>query len=309
MRLALVHGVDLGADEFAGDRDPEGAIDAALHEELTARGLTFERPLWSDPAVDWSVYDLAVVRTVWDYTAARDAFVAWAEEAGRHTRVENAPEVLRWNTHKSYLMELEERGAPVVPTAWLGRGDMVDLAALCRARGWDEIVVKPAVAAGSDGLVRAGGGEAGHRRAQDAMDALLADGDVMVQPFRARIVEGELSLVAVEGRVTHAVRKRPAAGDFRVQGRFGGRYARERPSPDAVALAEWVLEAIGAPLLFARVDLVTADDGTLEVGEVEATEPDLYLEQSEEGTRALVDAIVARLADSAERASDTKEPA
>jgi glutathione synthase/RimK-type ligase-like ATP-grasp enzyme len=307
MRLALVHGVDLGADAFTGDRDPEGAIDVALHEALTARGVAFERPLWNDAAVDWSLYDLAVVRTVWDYTAARDAFVAWAADAGLRTRLENPPEVLRWNTHKSYLMELEERGAPVVPTAWLGRGDRVDLAALCRSRGWDEVVVKPAVAAGSDGLVRAGGGEAGHRRVQDDLDALLAVGDVMVQPFRARIVEGELSLVAVEGRVTHAVRKRPAAGEFRVQGRFGGRYAREEPSADAVALAEWILAALGTPLLFARVDLVTADDGTLELGEVEATEPDLYLEQSEEGTSALVEAIVARLADRAERAPDQKE--
>jgi glutathione synthase/RimK-type ligase-like ATP-grasp enzyme len=294
MRLALVHGVDLGADEFAGDRDPEGAIDVALHEALAARGIPFERPLWSDPDVDWSGYDLAVVRTVWDYTVARDAFVDWAARAGALTRVENPPDVLRWNTHKGYLMELEERGAPVVPTAWLGRGDHLDLAALCASRGWDEVVVKPAVAAGSDGLVRAGGGAAGHRRAQDALDALLDAGDVMVQPFRSRIAEGELSLVAIEGRVTHAVRKVPASGEFRVQGRFGGRYARETPSADAVGLAEWILEALGTPLLFARVDLVLADDGTLELGEVEATEPDLYLEQSGEGTRALIDAIVAR---------------
>ena len=296
MRLALVHGADLGADEFSGDRDPEGAIDVALHDALTARGIAFERPLWSDADVDWAAYDLAVVRTVWDYTVARDAFVDWAARAGSMTRLENPSDVLRWNTHKGYLIELEERGAPVVPTAWLGRGDTVDLAELCASRGWDEVVIKPAVAAGSDGLVRAGGGRAGHRRAQDALDTLLDADDVMVQPFRPRIAEGELSLVAVEGRVTHAVRKRPADGEFRVQGRFGGTYVRETPAPDAVGLAEWILEALGTPLLFARIDLVTADDGTLELGEVEATEPDLYLEQSEEGTDALVDAIVARLA-------------
>lgn len=117
----------------------------------------------------------------------------------------------------------------------------------------------------------------------------------MVQPFRARISEGELSLVAIEGRVTHAVRKLPAEGEYRVQGRFGGRYAPEHPSAEAVALAEWVLSVVGTPLLFARVDLVTADDGTLELGELEATEPDLYLSHSEEGTAALVDAMIARL--------------
>jgi glutathione synthase/RimK-type ligase-like ATP-grasp enzyme len=296
MRIALVHGEDAGAAEYGGDGviDPEGRIDAALHTALTSRGVAFDRPRWNDPEVDWSGYDIAVVRTVWDYTSDRDAFVTWAGRAGACTRLENPPDVLRWNTHKGYLMELEERGAPIVPTAWLGRGDHVDLAALCGSRGWDEIVVKPAVAAGSDGLIRAGGGAAGHRRAQDELDALLATGDVMVQPFRSRIVEGELSLVAVDGRVTHAVRKQPAEGDFRVQGRFGGRYAPEALSPDAVGLAEWLLSLLGTVLLYARIDLVTADDGTLELGELEATEPDLYLEHSDEGTRALVDAILAR---------------
>ena len=307
MRLALVHGTDRGAAAFAGADDPEGDVDRVLHEALSARGVAFERPLWDDPAVDWSAYDLAVVRTVWDYTLARDAFVAWAARAGEATRVENPPDVLRWNTHKGYLMELEERGAPVVPTAWLGRGDTVDLAALCASRGWDEVVLKPAVAAGSDGVVRAGGGTAGHRRAQDALDALLDAGDTMVQPFRPRIAEGELSLVAVEGRITHAVRKLPAAGDFRIQGRFGGRYARETPSAEAVGLAEWILEALGTPLLFARIDLITADDGTLELGEVEATEPDLYLGLAEEGATALVDAMVARLEQRTSEPTDRTE--
>ena len=294
MTVALVHGEDVAAAAFADRDDPEGAIDAALHEALTARGIPFERPRWRDD-VDWSAYDLAVVRTAWDYTEDPVAFAAWAARTAAVVPVENPPDVLRWNTHKSYLLELEERGAPVIPTAWLGRGDTVDLAALCAARGWGDVIVKPAVAAASDGLVRVGGGPAGHRRGQDALDALVATGDVLVQPFRRRIAEGELSLVAVDGRVTHAVRKRPAAGDFRVQGRSGGSYAPEVPAADAVRLAEWILSVVGTTLLYARVDLVAADDGTLELGELEATEPDLYLEYSEEGTRALVDAIVGRL--------------
>jgi glutathione synthase/RimK-type ligase-like ATP-grasp enzyme len=296
MRIALVHGRDLGADAFRGDRDPEGAVDVALHAALAARGVDFARPLWTDRSVDWSAFDLAVVRTPWDYTQDRDAFVAWAERTATQVPVENPPDVLRWNTHKSYLIELEERGVPVVPTAWLAQGDHVDLAALCVARGWGEVVVKPAIAAGSDGLLRVGPDRDERIAAQQGLDALLASGDVMIQPFRSRIVEGELSLVAVEGRVTHAVRKLPADGDYRVQGRFGGRYAAEVASADAVALAEWILESAGDPLLFARIDLVLADDGTLELGELEATEPDLYLEHSERGTEALVDAILRRAA-------------
>ena len=294
MRLALVHGRDLGADEFSGDRDPEGAIDAALHGALEARGIDFDRPLWNDPTVTWSDYDLAVVRTPWDYTQDRDSFVAWAERTATQVRLENSADVLRWNTHKSYLIELEERGVPIVPTAWLGQGTSIDLAALCASRGWGEVVVKPTIAAGSDGLLRVAAGDAHGPAAQSHIDALLAKGDAMVQPFRRRISEGELSLVAIEGTVTHAVRKLPADGEYRVQGRYGGRYAPEAMSVEAVALAEWILESVGTPLLFARVDLVLADDGTLELGELEATEPDLYLELSEQGTEIFVDAILRR---------------
>lgn len=297
MRIALVHGRDLGADEFSGDRDPEGAIDAALHRALEARGIDFDRPLWNDPEVDWSGYDLAVVRTPWDYTEDREGFVAWAERTAGQVGLENSADVLRWNTHKSYLIELEERGVPIVPTAWLGQGASIDLAELVAARGWGEVVVKPTVAAGSDGLLRVAAGEARRPDVQAHVDALLAHGDAMVQPFRHRISEGELSLVAIEGTVTHAVRKMPAVGEYRVQGRFGGQYAPEVMSADAVSLAEWILESVGTPLLYARVDLVLADDGTLELGELEATEPDLYLEHSEQGTEALIDAIVRRASD------------
>jgi glutathione synthase/RimK-type ligase-like ATP-grasp enzyme len=212
----------------------------------------------------------------------------------------NPADVLRWNTHKSYLLELEERGAPVVPTAWLAQGDRVVLDELCRMRDWSEVVVKPAVAAGSAGVQRVDASRAGRAAGQEHLDLLLAAGDVMVQPFRRGIEAGELSLVTVEGRVTHAVRKRPTGGEYRVQGRFGGSYAAEEPSADAVALAEWIVDAVGVPMLFARVDLVAADDGTLELSELEATEPDLYLGLSEQGNTALTDAIMRRASEDRE---------
>jgi len=293
MDIALVTGDDPGAPP-PGTVDPEAGVDMTLRSALAARGVSIHRPHWRDRTVDWAQFDLAVVRTVWDYQERRDVFVAWAEATAARVPLENPADVLRWNTHKGYLMELEERGAPIVPTAWLARGDRADVAALAQARGWSEIVVKPAVGAGSRGTERFDADGIGSGTAQAHLDALLADGDALVQPFRRRITDGELSLVVIEGRVTHAVRKRPAAGEFRIQGRFGGEYAREVPDAATVALAEWIVDAVGTSLLFARVDLVEADDGTLELSELEATEPDLYLALSEEGTERLADAIVRR---------------
>jgi glutathione synthase/RimK-type ligase-like ATP-grasp enzyme len=298
MDIALVAGTDTDGYVPPPDAppgwDPEAGIDATLRVSLAAQGVRVHLPLWNDPDVDWSHFDLAVVRTVWDYVDDRDGFVAWAQRAAAQVELLNPADVLRWNTHKSYLLELEERGAPVVPTAWLAAGDHVVLEELRRSRSWGEVVVKPAVAAGSMGVRRVGTSARERDEGQAHLEELLATGDAMVQPFRSGIAQGELSLVTVEGRVTHAVRKRPTGGEYRVQGRFGGSYAREEPSAEAVALAEWIVEAVGAPMLFARVDLVAADDGTLELSELEATEPDLYLGLSEQGNTRLTDAIIRR---------------
>ncbi|MFY0583855.1 hypothetical protein ACN28S_64690 [Cystobacter fuscus] len=88
-----------------------------LAEALAARGVKAGPVIWDDPAVDWSRFRLALIRTAWDADKRRDEFVAWAERAGAQCSLWNPPEVVRWNTHKSYLRELESRGVPIVPTA------------------------------------------------------------------------------------------------------------------------------------------------------------------------------------------------
>jgi glutathione synthase/RimK-type ligase-like ATP-grasp enzyme len=295
------------------------AVDAPLVAALERRGARLHRPVWHDAAVAWDGYDLALVRTTWDYHHRREAFVAWAVAAGEATQLWNPPDVLRWNTHKSYLLELEDRGAPVVPTAWLGRGDRIDLASLLAARDWRTAVVKPAIGASAEGLVRvaadrpndrpdpavasgapdAPAGVVGLATAQRHLDDLLAAGDVLVQPYLAAIeAHGELSVVVIDGAVTHAVRKRPATGDFRVQEEYGGQAVVEVPGAEVAALARWVVEATGAEVLVARVDLLQGGAGSWQLAELELTEPDLFLTAAPAAAERLADAIVARTAGS-----------
>lgn len=274
----------------ARSQDQAAEADAPLLDALARAGAQVERPSWRDD-VDWSRFDAAIVRSTWDYADDRDGFVVWAARAGSVTSLWNPPEVLRWNTHKGHLMELEERGAPIVPTAWLGQGDRVTLAALRDARGWDRVVVKPAVANGGDGLWVSDGDDAA---AQRHLDALLVAGDVMVQPLLERVTrEGETSVIVIDGEVTHVVRKTPADGELRVQSHRGGTYERVDDA-GAAALGAWVAEATGHELLFARIDLLRADDGAWQVGEVELTEPDLYLRFAPHAADRLAAAVLAR---------------
>lgn len=263
------------------------ADDAPLVDALRDRGLDFDVAVWDDASVDWGAAGIVVVRSTWDYTGRRDEFLAWAERVGAETRLENPADVLRWNTHKSYLIELEERGAPVVPTAWLGRGDRIDLGELLADRGWERAVVKPAVDAGSRGVLRVEAGDVADGQAH--LSQLLRRGDAMVQPYLEAIeTEGERSLVYLGGEFSHAIRKRPAAGDFRIQLRWGGRYTVDEAPAELRDLGSWILEASGHEYLYARVDLVDDANGTPQLAELELAEPSLYL--------TLVPAAATRLA-------------
>ena len=284
MRIALA----TAADQEFTDQD-----DAPLLAALRAAGHHADLHAWDDTSVAWHDLDAVVIRTTWDYPRRRDRFVAWAAEVEAVTTLCNPAEVVRWNTHKSYLLELEERGMPLVPTAWLAQGDRVDLPALAAARGWSEVVLKPAVGAGGDGIERCRPSEG-----QDHLDALAGAGDALVQPYLPSIAtHGELSVVLFDGEVSHAVRKHPAAGAFLVQIDRGGRYEPvSEVDEDAARLARWIVEVTGHDLLFARVDLLLDEAGTWLVNEVELTEPGLYMHLVEGAAERLVAALEQRLA-------------
>ena len=158
--------------------------------------------------------------------------------------------------------------------------------------GWSDAIVKPAIDGGAKGLFRV----ADVPDPQARFDVLLAEGNVLVQPFLESIVsEGELSLVYFGGELSHSVRKTAKPGDIRVQPNWGGSYGLVDPEPEAIAIAEQVFAAIPTDLLYARVDLVRANDGTLRLIELEAIEPLLFLELDPDAPGRLAGALAARI--------------
>jgi glutathione synthase/RimK-type ligase-like ATP-grasp enzyme len=255
-----------------------------LKDALARRGVEAVPSVWSDPAVQWERFDLCVIRNTWDYTWRREEFLRWAESLP--VPLHNPVAVLRWNAHKAYLAELAQKGVPVVPTEIVRAGERIDLIALAKARGWDELVVKPCVSAGARDTFRARGPDA-----QAALDG-MRDRDCLVQPYQPAVEgEGEHSLIFVDGRFGHAIRKNP-----QLAGTFGeGSEPRVEPAADELAVAGKVLDAVGEPLLYARVDLVRSSDGAPRLMELEAFEPRLFLGVCPETGDQLADAILQRL--------------
>src|SRR5579875_627024 len=113
-RIALVTArAARGSD---GDMPP---LLSALHDA----GTDAQELDWDDDAIDWSRFDLALLRSTWDYCERLPAFLAWAERVAAQTRLLNPLPVIRWNTDKHYLADLARAGVPVVPGAFVEPDD------------------------------------------------------------------------------------------------------------------------------------------------------------------------------------------
>lgn len=268
--------------------DPD---DRLLPPALHALGIDGVPAVWDDPAVSWDAFGLVVVRNPWDYVRRRDEFLDWA---ARVPRLANPEPVLRWNTDKRYLSDLHAAGVPVVPTRFAApHQDLV----ISVPR--DGVVVKPAVSAGSLDTAL-------HHEVRAALEHVARLQDTgrtaMVQPYLTRVEEaGETALLYVDGAFSHAIRKGPmltgrppdASGLF-VTEDIAPREpsAQEREVADAVIAA--TTERFGAPLLYARVDLLPAPDGPVLL-ELELTDPSLFLAHADGAVERVAAAIAARL--------------
>ncbi|MBO2455790.1 hypothetical protein J4573_52550 [Actinomadura barringtoniae] len=267
---------------------PDGVPDVQdLLAALNDLGLKAEIVIWDDPDLDWDSYELVVVRSTWDYTTRRDEFLAWAEGV---PRLLNGPDVLRWNTDKRYLRELDEAGLPVVPTLW----DPADLPA-----DWPEYVIKPAVSAGSRDTARWTAGAGDESAARAHLERLRAEGrTTMVQPYMSAIdTDGETALLFFDREYSHAARKAPIlqVGTGVVDGPRGGQTVPVDATPEQIEVAERILAAVPGDLLYARVDLVPGPDGGPVLIELELAEPNLFLQHGAGAAERFARAIERRL--------------
>ncbi len=288
MRIALATCEDLPDHEV--DDEP-------LHQALVDRGVDLLRPAWSDRDFAWHRLDACLIRTTWDYMERRRDYLDWADRINRKTRLFNSAEVVHWNTHKGYLRDLEARGVPTLPTCWLERGEPIDLARLLRATGWQRAFLKPAIGATARETLRFDDEPAAVRRAQAHLDRLLQREDMLLQPYQESVEQqGELSLFVIDGAVTHAVRKVPTPGDYRVQDDFGAHDEPITPKPAEIALALQAVEAVRLPdLLYARTDFLRNDDGELRLIELELVEPSLFFRHAPHAAERLADALLQRI--------------
>jgi glutathione synthase/RimK-type ligase-like ATP-grasp enzyme len=246
---------------------PEGEPDGhLLVKAFGQRGVDARWVVWDDPSVDWNE-GLVAVRSTWDYDTRLAEFLRWARQV---PRLLNGAAVFAWNTDKAYLVQLADAGLPVVPTVVATAETLADAAA-----AYDVAVVKPTIGAGGRGVEVIEGGV--------VPGASRGAGPWIVQPLVESVrTEGETSVFVFGGQAVSQVRKVPGAGGILVHDHLGGTTVAVPLDAEATDLAIRVVEGasdlLERHLAYARVDMMRMPDERLVVGELEVTEPGLYLD-------------------------------
>ena len=255
---------------------------APLLTSLSGAGAAVRVVEWDDGEIDWSQFDLALLRSTWDYSMRLPEFLEWTELVSKSTQLVNPTPVVRRNTDKHYLGELRQADVRTVPSTFVEPGDSASEAMneFLVQHAASEFVVKPAISSGARDAQRYG------RRELDAAilhirRLLDAERSVVVQPYLDQVdADGETALIYFGGRFSHAIRKGALLrrGEKPTRALFAAEHISARvPKLDELRTAERALDAIPfATLLYARVDLIRDANAAPCVLELELTEPSLF---------------------------------
>lgn len=274
------------------------AYDDLIDQPMLALGWQTEVVSWRNSSVNWSDYEVVVIRSPWDYQDDMESFVKVLTNIEQSSaRLENSLNVVQWNINKIYLTHLEADDVTIVPTLWPDVFNADDLAGYFTHFSTAQIVLKPRVSANADNTFWLTQDNYQSKIAE--LSAAFASRELMVQPFMADICqEGEFSLFYFNGEFSHAILKTPAKGDFRVQEEHGGGLLSVTPEPALEAAANKTMQAISklhGDLLYARIDFVRHQD-TFALMEAELIEPSLYFNMDAASPQRFADALVARMA-------------
>ncbi len=267
--------------------------DQLLQNALIDAGHKAIPVVWGDAEISWDAFDLVVIRSCWDYHLRLEAFTEWLMHLDAvGTKTANASSLLRWNSNKTYLKEIGDRGFDIVPTIWGDTLSRHSIKSLMKKKNWQQAVIKPVVSASAmaTATVRL-------ENVKEGIDYFsgLSPEDMMMQRFMPEIVsKGEWSLVFFNAESSHSIIKIPAAGDFRTQSELGASSKNAAPPPGLIHTAQKLLQSLPTPPTYARVDGLEVD-GRFVLMELELIEPHLFLGMAEGAAKRFAEAILEQL--------------
>ena len=262
-------------------------------ETLRQHGLSVVASVWDDDNSPLCSSDLIIIRSVWDYYLKIPTFLSWLDKMEEcQTPLLNSTPIVRWNMHKSYLLELSEKGIHIANTEVYRKGSQPpDLCDVLKRTCWEQMIVKPCIGGGSYGVTRLNNHDDAYQF-QSVFDSLLKEKDMILQRYIKGITScGEWSLMFFNKKFSHCVVKVPPVGDYRTLPELFGPIQAIKPTKEMINFATNVLDQVDAKLLQARVDIMKDEDGQMYLGELELIEPALFLDFDDDAPKKFADAI------------------
>lgn len=246
---------------------------------------------WDKKNVTWEKYDLVILRSTWDYHYRIPEFLDWLNKLeSLKVNLWNPVNIIRWNMNKKYLLDLERMRIPIIPTLLFSKETIKEARKMIIARGWEEIVIKPAYGASSYKIGRIKSEELDPEILQ--LVNILGESDVLIQPFVKDVnLEGEVSFIFINKQYSHAVLKKPKKNEFRSQRKYGGKEITINPPVSFIFQAKRVLDNIPSPILYARIDGLIIN-GQFLLMELELIEPDLFFNKNKDAAEKFVEAAI-----------------
>lgn len=265
--------------------------DQLIQEALERKGLSVIKVAWENEDFDWHSTKVALIRSLWNYAYTFEKFTKWFEKIQLETQIINPPEIIKWNMDKHYLSDLSDKGIRIPTTIYAHKGDNISLQMLFEKGGWSEAVIKPTVSAGGRHTYRINAENI--ETYSSIFEEVLTQEDMMIQPFLQNVMDnGEISLMVMNGKFTHAVLKIAKPGDFRVQDNWGGTVHHHTPTPEEIAFSEQTVAACNPTPEYARIDLAYDNDEKIALIELELFEPELWFRFKPESADDLADAVL-----------------
>ena len=239
------------------------------------KGLKVVRLSWDDKNFDWSSTKYILFRTTWDYFERFSEFSSWLNRVSKQTKLLNSEEIIRWNIDKHYLLDLQRNGINICESYFIEKGETKTLQSLSNQYKLTDFVLKPCVSGSARHTYKINQRNINEHEA--IFTKLIRNEAMILQPFQYSIIEkGEISLMVMNGKFTHAVLKTAKKGDFRVQDDFGGTVQIYTPTPPEIDFAVKAVKACKETPIYARVDVFTDNNGNLAIAELELIEPELW---------------------------------
>ena len=288
--------VVLTDSRYVNPLETDAYINNVLREDelvinaLEGKDLSVIKKDWNDPNFNWNTTRSVLFRSTWDYFDNFEQFKKWFDKTRNTCLMINSSETIEWNLDKHYLLDLQKHQIPIPNSEFIKRGSSVDLSLLMQEKNWSEIVVKPTISGAAKNTYRLKKEEL--NQFDPTWKNLIHKEDFIVQEFQNNVIKkGEVAMMVIGGKYTHAVLKKAKEGDFRVQDDFGGSIAKYSPSEKMVKLAEKCTGILSATPSYARVDIIWDNSGDLAVSELELIEPELWFRLNPNAAQKLAEHV------------------